>query len=278
VRLLWLPEVLRAAGLTVREVDGWQSRGSDEWGPIVGITCHATAGTGTDAQEINVLLNGSTSAPPPIAQLFLNRAGVWHVVASGRCNHNLSGWAGPNEGHGNRSLIGVEAANDNVGEQWPPAQLDSYQRGVAALCRRLGVPAARVAAHHEHQPFPPPPGETSTKTDPRGINMGDFRARVAALVTGEDDDMPTADEIANAVMAELDAGNDTSVRGALHAAHAGAATAAARAEINGNKLNALTAKVDALAAAFAELASQGGSADTAAIIAAINAAADRAVT
>lgn len=187
-RLLWLPEVLRAAGLTVREVDGWRTRGSSTYEPR-GIICHATAGSraSTDAGEIRVLLNGSSTAPPPIAQLFLSRSGAFHVVASGKCFHALTGWGGPLKGLGNTNLIGIEAANDNRGEPWPPAQLDAYQRGVAAICKRMGWTAARnVAAHREHQPYPPPPGTTSSKSDPHGIDMTAFRARVTQLIAGED--------------------------------------------------------------------------------------------
>ncbi|MEU0081356.1 N-acetylmuramoyl-L-alanine amidase [Micromonospora tulbaghiae] len=186
-RLLWLPQVLRAAGLTVHEVDGrehdgetWRTRGSSTYDPR-GIICHATAGsaTSTDAGEIRVLLKGSTSAPPPIAQLYLSRSGAWHVVASGRCNHALQGWGGPLKGYGNTNLIGIEAQNDNRGQPWPDVQLDAYQRGVAAICKHMGWKAGRVAAHREHQP--------GAKSDPSGIDMDQFRARVTAILAGGDD-------------------------------------------------------------------------------------------
>lgn len=203
MRALWLADVLRAASLIVREVSGWRERGSSEWGPdtsnpsyrmpLQGVVCHATAGgRGARAEdEIRVLLNGSTTAPPPIAQLYLARDGTYHVVASGRCNHALTGWAGPLKGYGNYQLIGIEAGNDNRGEPWPAVQLDAYYWGVAALCRKLDVPASRVAGHKEHQPYPPPPWTTSTKSDPVGIDMAQFRRRVAALI--EEDDMSAAE-------------------------------------------------------------------------------------
>src|SRR5690349_22256812 len=100
MRVLWLPTVLRSAGLTVHEVPGWKTRGADTFGPVRGITCHHTAGsrTSTVEGELNTLLHGSNSAPAPIAQLFLARSGDWYVVASGLCFHNKVGWAGPNEG------------------------------------------------------------------------------------------------------------------------------------------------------------------------------------
>ncbi|WP_435585826.1 peptidoglycan recognition protein family protein [Micromonospora aurantiaca (nom. illeg.)] len=194
-RLLWLPQVLRAAGLTVHEVDGWRTRGSSTYDPR-GVICHATAGssTSTDAGEIRVLLEGSTSAPPPIAQLYLSRSGAFHVVASGRCNHSLQGWGGPLKGYGNTNLIGIEAQNDNRGQPWPDVQLDAYQRGVAAICQHMGWKAGRVAAHREHQP--------GAKSDPSGIDMDQFRARVTAILAGEDDeDMPSAEQIVAALLA-----------------------------------------------------------------------------
>lgn len=187
MRLLWLPEVLRAAGLEVTEWPGWQTRGGDTFDPV-GIICHATAGssTSTDAGEIGVLLNGSETAPPPIAQLYLSRTGKWFVIASGRCNHALTGWGGPLKGYGNAKLVGIEAANDNRGQPWPQVQVDAYQRGVAAICRRMGWadPGRHVAAHREHQPYPPPEWTRSSKSDPHGIDMNVFRARVSALLAG----------------------------------------------------------------------------------------------
>lgn len=188
MRLTWLPEVLRAAGLTVheysgREYDGrtWSNRGSDSWGPIRGITIHETRGskTSTDAGELKVLVTGSSSAPPPIAQLYLSRTGEWWVVASGRCNHNLTGWDGPNEGYGNSNLLGIEAQHA-AGEPWTDRQYRSYVRGVAALVRKLGISVSRVAGHFEHQP--------GSKTDP-AFNMVTFRADVAQVLAGEDDDV-----------------------------------------------------------------------------------------
>jgi hypothetical protein len=203
MRALWLPGVLHAAGLTVHEVPGWKSRGRDTWGPVRGITCHHTAGSRNSSiqGEINVLLNGSTSAPPPIAQLFLARNGEWYVVASGHCNHNKVGWDGPNEGYGNDALLGIEAQHSGGSEPWTPLQYNSYVRGVAALVRHnatgWAVTVSRVAGHKEHQP--------GAKSDPT-FNMNTFRDNVNREIKKmnapkppppkqEEDDMPTVEEI-----------------------------------------------------------------------------------
>jgi hypothetical protein len=198
MRVLWLPAVLRAAGLTVHEVSGWKTRGADSYGPVRGITCHHTAGsrTSTDEGEIRTLLNGSNSAPPPIAQLYLSRAGDWHVIASGLCFHNRVGWDGPNEGYGNDSLLGIEAQHSGDGEPWTDRQYDSYVRGVAALVRHKApgwdVPVTRVAGHKEHQP--------GSKTDP-SFNMDAFRVRVRNTINTWEDDVTPEDieKIADAV-------------------------------------------------------------------------------
>lgn len=191
MRALWLPGVLRAAGLTVHEVPGWRTRGRDSWGPVRGITCHHTAGSRNSSiqGEINVLLNGSTSAPPPIAQLFLARNGEWYVVASGHCNHNRVGWDGPNEGYGNDALLGIEAQHSGAGEPWTPTQYSSYVRGVAALVRHdapgWNVTVSRVAGHKEHQP--------GSKTDPT-FNMDVFRRNVADEIRRMDNPQPPKQE------------------------------------------------------------------------------------
>jgi hypothetical protein len=174
--------------LTVHEVSGWKTRGSDAWGPVQGITCHHTAGSRTSSiqGEINVLLNGSASAPPPIAQLLLARNGEWYVVASGTCFHNKVGWDGPNEGYGNDALLGIEAQHSGGDEPWTAVQYDSYVRGVAALVRHKAsgwnVPVAHVAGHKEHQP--------GSKSDPT-FSMPTFRTRVAAAIAqlNEEDEM-----------------------------------------------------------------------------------------
>lgn len=189
MRVLWLPAVLKAAGLVVHEVAGWKTRGADTFGPVRGITCHHTAGskTSTVQGELNTLLHGSSSAPAPIAQLLLARNGDWHVVASGLCHHNKVGWAGPNKGYGNDAILGIEAQHAGAGEAWTDVQYSSYVRGVAALVAHKAsgweVTVGRVAGHKEHQP--------GAKSDPT-FDMTKFRAHVQDQLEG--DDMPTAED------------------------------------------------------------------------------------
>lgn len=185
MRALWLAEVLRAGGLTVVEHDGWQTRGFQPWDPQFGIV-HATAAPRSQVDDVQVAIvrDGRTGLAGPIANCCVDRAGRWHVLASGRCNTALTGWAGPANGIGNTGLLGVEACNDNAGEPWPGVQYDAYTRGWAAIARQLGWSSDRLVGHKEHQP--------GDKTDPT-FNMSAFRAEVAQLIDGpsteEDDGM-----------------------------------------------------------------------------------------
>src|SRR5262245_36671178 len=86
--LTWLPGVLKAAGLKVAVVDGWESRGRDEMGQVVGVICHHTAGPRLgNMPSLRTLIEGRPDLPGPLAQLGLGRDGTYYVVAAGRCNH-----------------------------------------------------------------------------------------------------------------------------------------------------------------------------------------------
>ena len=193
MRVLWLAQVLRAAGVPVVEVPGWQSLGWDDWNPS-GVIFHATADKARTAEgdrlddpgAIGVIRNGRVGLAGPIANAYVNRQGVWYVIASGRCNTVKVGWGGPLNGWGNTRVLGVEAENDNKGEPWPEVQLDSLRAGFAAIMRKLDIPAARLAAHFEHQP--------GDKTDPHGIKISSFRADVARILSGAS--APTGDDVA----------------------------------------------------------------------------------
>lgn len=173
MRVSWLDDVLRVAGLTVVELTNWQGRGP-ELTRVDAVICHATI-TGRNVPDQNVanlLRDGHSTLPGPLCQLGLARDGRWWLICDGRGNHNGRGQFG-------NQTIGVEAFNDGT-EPWPVVQLDSYQRGVAAICKHLGLPADRVLAHAESDP--------GRKSDPRGIDMDAFRRRVASLITPTTED------------------------------------------------------------------------------------------
>lgn len=176
---LGIADTLRATGLKVVEVDGWQKRGGDVFDPVGVVVHHTASAPGKDAPSLNICINGRSDLPGPLCHVLLARSGICHVIAAGRANHaGEGGWAGHS---GNRYWFGIEAENDGVGEPWPDVQLDAFitaTRALAALSSK-----GLVCGHKEYAP--------TRKIDPTGIDMDWFRAQVAT--EQEDDDMFTAD-------------------------------------------------------------------------------------
>lgn len=178
VMMTWLADVLRDAGLKVEESAGWKTRGNGEMGTVRGILAHHTAGPATgDRPSLNLVLNGRPDLEGPLSQLFLTRAGVFVVLAAGRCNHAGAGsWQGVTAG--NSSFIGIEAENMGTkADPWPAVQMDAYVRGCAAILRHLGEDDVMVAGHKE---YALPRGR---KIDPL-FDMIDFRAHVEHAMAG----------------------------------------------------------------------------------------------
>lgn len=178
MRLLWLPAELRAAGLSVREYPGWQTRGLSTFGPIRGVVCHGTAGNIAIETDLRIIaITGSGTAAAPIANLVLARDGVVWVVASGTCTGVKTGIAGPLQGYSDDAVVQIEAAHA-ASEPWSAVQYRAYVRLCAVLVAHrepgYNVPVAHVIGHSEHQP--------GQKTDP-WLDMAAFRRDVAATVS-----------------------------------------------------------------------------------------------
>ena len=198
---LFLPELLKAWGVKVKEMDAWRDRGEGDFTDIIGVMAHHTAGANTSAEYIakNPGLSGGLSS-----QIHLARDGVATICGAGVAWH-----AGGNEtatpswakgqvqiktrhankwqSLGNAKMIGIEAVNSGDGTQaWPEVQMDAYARCCAAICWHLGLPVSRVLAHKEFAP--------SRKIDPN-FDMAAFRRRVQKHLdnppTSQEDDMFT---------------------------------------------------------------------------------------
>src|SRR5512139_3742239 len=133
-----LADVLRGAGLTVVEIPGWKTRGRPGTFAPTRVLCHHTGGPGDGlAYATWMAVDGRSDLNPPLAQLGLDRKGVWYVQAAVRANHagqckpidGLKAYAGRSYGDGNAQMIGVEAMNTGS-EGWTSTQYDSYVRGV----------------------------------------------------------------------------------------------------------------------------------------------------
>jgi hypothetical protein len=180
--LIWLPDVLKAAGLKVSLVPGWENRGRGDMGKVFGVLCHHTAGPKNgNMPSLNTLINGrggSSPLPGPLAQLGLGRDGTYFVIGAGRAIHAGAGkWQ--NIVNGNSNFIGIEAENTGLPSDspWPEVQLDAYRRGVAAILKHIGKSADFCAGHKE---YALPKGR---KPDPN-IDMNSFRAGVVSILNG----------------------------------------------------------------------------------------------
>lgn len=180
----WIPEVLRAAGLTCNVYPGAMDRGHGDFGAIWGVVAHHTgsnnAGPGGIAEHPDLGL---------ASQLHLDRNGVFTLCGVGIAWHAGNGsWPGLPANDANRMTIGIEAANDGGGSpgkphrsSWPAAQYDAYVRGTAAILRKLGHDSSHVIAHKEWA------GAAQGKWDPGAIDMNIFRRDVQAAI----DNKPT---------------------------------------------------------------------------------------
>lgn len=176
---------LRAAGIKVKEYPGWATRGH---GPLStatpDITWHHDASPKGDSPGVaDYMYKGLVnSSSPGDAQIWVDRYGVWHLLGAGRAWH---AGAVLNKAWSNYYNIGIET-DHTVGEDWPPAMLESLRKGTAALLKKWGKSSEHM---HFHKSICSPPGR---KVDPDGLNLTAERARVAAYMSGSKTSSSTA--------------------------------------------------------------------------------------
>jgi hypothetical protein len=187
----WAADELRAAGLSVVEHPGWETRGRPRsvgrYQPRGLMIHHDASGKGPSPYVAKFLAEVGRPAegiPAPLSPFWVcmgcggkHPVGTWHVLAAGRCNHagTGAGWGAVGEDAGNAVLAGVETDN-TVGEATPPAMLASLVKGSAALMKRMrSNPKTLLCAHREY---------TDRKNDPDDINMPAFRLAVAREMVG----------------------------------------------------------------------------------------------
>ena len=177
-RALWLPQVLRDAGLVVVETPGWDTRGSSDFSPRWQVFHHTASHAGSNAPSLGIVTGGRPDLAGPLCNVLVGRDGTMYVVASGRANHAGAGRY-PDGSTGNSLSVGWECENNGIGEPWPDRQLDAIARGQAAVARHLGQPATSVIYHRTYAP--------GRKIDPAGPgipqDVRDWQARVAGAMT-----------------------------------------------------------------------------------------------
>lgn len=212
--LHWLPDVLRAAGLEVVEYAGWEARarGSGPYAPDQPscVMWHHTATVTSPESDAYAMCEASDNAP--VANLLITREGVVWVLAAGATNTNGAG--GPymlSDGvvvpvdSMNTWAVGMEMANDGLGEVWPQRQVDAAFAASNAILRTIGRSLANCLTHYEwaptrkidparaeavQGPWSPIPVTSSGTWGGESIrDEAVYRGRQAPPMTEEEDDM-----------------------------------------------------------------------------------------
>lgn len=182
-------------GIDVREYRSWRTHRrparTGSFANINGVmTHHTVTGPGTDV--VALCYNGYSALPGPLCHGVITKNGTLWLTSAGRSNHAGLGDADvlraviaenygdypPTDNQantdGNARFYGFECENKGDGKDpWPRVQYVAMVKANAAILRAYGWTAKSAIAHKEWQPG---------KVDPRGIDMKDFRADIAACL------------------------------------------------------------------------------------------------
>ncbi|MCI2421465.1 N-acetylmuramoyl-L-alanine amidase [Saccharopolyspora sp. K220] len=199
--LVWLADVLRAAGLTVVETDGWRDRTatSGSQPAPVGVLEHHTATPASyenPAPSVQLCIDGRPDLAGPLCHAVIGFDGVLHLIAAGRANHAGKAKAsGPNpEGDGNTLYVGFEWDYQGVDQGPSPEQYSAALRATTAVLNHLGRPMDAARGHKETS--------VTGKIDPGHVDMDQFRAELGKKEQ-EDDMTPEQDAILRRLEHEL---------------------------------------------------------------------------
>lgn len=176
--LLALPARMRARGVPVVEMPGWQSRDSGDgpFAPIGILDHHDAMGLHSDSVPRNM-----TKPKTNGAQLWIHSNGTLYMLAAGRCWHagSGSGFGDILADSGNTLAVGIETDYSGSGP-WPPALLATWRIVHHELAQLIGFSAKqvarRLAGHKEYAP--------ARKVDPGNLDMAVMRANLIADLSG----------------------------------------------------------------------------------------------
>lgn len=176
-RITDLPAVLRKAGITVVLHDGWATRGlstTQRFEPRALVWHHDASAPGDSPGVPAYMIRNFANAG---AQIWVDRAGRWHFIASGRAAHAGTVLPGKPD---NYTSVGIET-DHTTGEDWPDALLTSLRTGTAAILAHWKTTPSDGL--HFHKTICSPPGR---KVDPDGLDLAAERKRVAVLMARDD--------------------------------------------------------------------------------------------
>jgi len=158
--LLWLPDVLRAAGVKVVEFEGWRlrARSSGGFGPgkPYAVFWHHTASKTTPQNDAAYCCYGAEARP--LTNLLMTRTGECWVLSAGATNTNGKGKRIPfSRGvveidSANSAVVGMEICNTGIGEAYPQVQIDACFAASNAINAYMGNQPTDVSTHQFYAP------------------------------------------------------------------------------------------------------------------------------
>jgi peptidoglycan hydrolase-like protein with peptidoglycan-binding domain len=138
---------LRQRGFTVIEQPGWQTRGHGDFADIESVVLHHTVDNPpADYPSLKIVTSGRPDLAGPLCNFGVGRAGTIFLVAAGVAWH---AGATKESWQSNSHSVGIEAANNGVGEPWGDPIIRAYVALVEEIQRQFDVPSARVLGHKE---------------------------------------------------------------------------------------------------------------------------------
>ena len=195
-RALWLPDVLRDAGLPVEVVPGWEHRGKEPRTWVAQVNHHtASSRRGGNQPSLGIVTNGRPDVPGPLANTLPTRDGRIIVVASGAANHPGVAWIPQRGGIASGVkywTLGHEIELDGVGEPFPVGgrQWEAVHRMNAAIAVYLGHDVTVDLL--DHKAIARPQGR---KIDVNPYLLATGRAYTARLITGTPLPPPTEEPL-----------------------------------------------------------------------------------
>lgn len=200
--LVWLADVLRAAGLTVQETPGWQQRAADSGDPPepVGVLEHHTATEASyenPAPSLDLVVEGREDLAGPLCHGLIGFDGVVHLIAAGRANHaGRAKESGPvPAGDGNVLYVGFEWDYQGVEQGPSPEQYSAALTATRAVLEHLGAPPEAARGHKETS--------VTGKIDPGHVDLERFRAELADTRQEDAEMTPEQDAILRRIENEL---------------------------------------------------------------------------
>ncbi|MCX2731551.1 N-acetylmuramoyl-L-alanine amidase [Saccharopolyspora sp. NFXS83] len=200
--LVWLGDVLRAAGLTVVEAPGWQERTANSGAQPepVGVLQHHTATVASyedPAPSLQLVIDGRSDLAGPLCHGLIGFDGVVHLISAGRANHAGRAQAsGPvPAGDGNVLYVGFEWDYQGVEQGPSPEQYTAALVATKAVLDHLGAPYEASRGHKETS--------VTGKIDPGHVDLDRFRAELATNEQENADMTPEQDAILRRIENEL---------------------------------------------------------------------------